>query len=252
MMDMLSTRHVSPSMDPHRLPPLMARYPAGLVEQVIAKVRPYTMVPDAGLDCTIRLTLAAIENDVPGDLVECGTWLGGASFAMLLAQRYAFGEIRRPVWMYDSFQGMSPPTAPDGEHARWWWQRAQSGKEDPDHQNFCVASLEEVMAAAEHFDVVDHVRIHAGWLHETLRRLKPQPIAVLRIDCDWYEPVKRCFEALEPRVSVDGPIILDDYYAWEGCVLATHEYLAAHRLPWMIRTAPDLAGAWMIKTKATW
>ena len=78
----------------------------GLIKQVIGEVRPWTMVPDEGLATTIKLTIGAINTGIPGDLVECGVWKGGCSFAMLLAQRYAYGQISRPVWMFDSFQGM--------------------------------------------------------------------------------------------------------------------------------------------------
>lgn len=223
-----------------------------LVKRVIAEVRPYTMVPDQGLECTIHLTLEAISAGIPGDLVECGTWRGGASFAMLLAQRYAFGEIRRRVWMYDSFQGMSPAAKEDGEHARWWQERARTVPMDPDGQNYCVASFDEVAAAAVGLGLVQHVNIITGWLKDTLPKHRPEQIAVLRVDCDWYEPCRHVYETLAPHVSVGGPIVIDDFYAWEGCALATYEYLAKHNLPWPIRSATDFCGAWMIKQKDTW
>jgi O-methyltransferase len=223
-----------------------------LIKRVIAEVRPWTMVPDEGLATTIRLALGAIDAGIPGDLVECGVWKGGCSFAMLLAQRYAFGEIRRPVWMYDSFQGMGAISPQDGEHARWWKQRSLSGAPDPDKQDYCAASLAEVRNNVARLDFNEHVRIVPGWLQATLSNIVPEKIAVLRIDCDWYEPVKCVLEELAPLVSTGGPIILDDYGIWEGCTLATHEYLAKHQLPWAIKSSPNDTGVWMIKTKANW
>jgi hypothetical protein len=208
------------------------------------------MVPDQGLATTIRLTLEAIDADIPGDLVECGTWLGGCSFAMLLAQRYAYGDIRRPVWMFDSFAGMGEPGEQDGEHAKWWKGRSLSGEPDPDKQNFCIASLRDVRDAIDYFGLDNHVMIFPGWFKDTVPHVKPPQIAVLRIDCDWYDPVKLVLEQLAPRVSVGAPIILDDYGIWEGCTLATHEYLAAHRLPWAIQPAGQ--GVYMIKTPEDW
>src|SRR5262245_20517398 len=88
-----------------------------LMEDVIAKVRPYTVVPDEGLKLTIRLTLEVIDKGVPGVLVECGTWKGGCSYAMLLAQRFKYGEVRRPVYLFDSYQGLPRPTPRDGDYA---------------------------------------------------------------------------------------------------------------------------------------
>lgn len=246
----MTAAHISPNNNPYRDGPDLET--TMIIKQVIAEVRPYSMVPDPGIAQTIRLTLDAIRNDVPGDLVECGTWLGGCSFAMLLAQRYAFGEIKRPVWMYDSFQGMSEPVAEDGTHARWWRDRSLTVPVDPDGQNYCVARQWEVCEAAERLGLSGHIRIYPGWFHDTMTGDRPKHIAVLRVDCDWYEPCALVYEHMAPRVSVGGSIIIDDFYAWEGCVLATYEYLAKHRLPWMIRSIADFNGAWMIKEKATW
>jgi O-methyltransferase len=171
---------------------------------------------------------------------------------MLLAQRYAYGEIRRQVWMFDSFAGMAEPSEQDGGHAKWWKGRSLSGAADPDKQNFCKASFKAVTINARDLGLTEHVHIQEGWFADTIPKSKPAQIAVLRIDCDWYDPVKLVLEELAPRVSVGGPIILDDYGIWEGCTLATHEYLAAHRLPWAIRSADGNCGVFMIKTPETW
>jgi hypothetical protein len=223
-----------------------------LIPQVIAEVRPYTMVPDDGLETTIQLTLQAINEGVPGDLVECGTWLGGSSFAMLLAQRYAYGEIKRPVWMYDSFEGMGLPAEQDGNHARWWRERSLTVPVDPDGQNYCRAPLDAVLEAINHFDIGIETFVVPGWLEETLPKTKPEAIAVLRVDCDWYEPCKAVYRELGPLLSDNAAVIIDDYDAWEGARLATHEYLASNGLPWKIRSWPKAHGAWMINQKGPW
>ncbi len=221
-----------------------------MIERVIAEVRPYTMVPDAGLAKTIELTLDAINAGIPGDLVECGTWKGGSSFAMLLAQRYALGEIKRPVWMYDSFQGMGAAGERDGEDARRWEEWVAAEPENPKHFNNCAATLDDVHDVLARLDLDAHAVVFPGWFHETVPHFKPKQIALLRIDCDWYDPCKLVYEELAPLVSAGGPIIVDDYCRWEGCVLATHEYLAQHKLPWRIRSVPNNAGAWMVKDSA--
>lgn len=240
--------HISPLFNK----PVLRDIPADLIPQVIAEVRPYTMVPNEGLATTIELTIDAIKADISGALVECGVWKGGCSFAMLLAQKYYFGEIKRRVWMYDSFQGMGEISSEDGHHAAWWKQRSLSGAPDPDKQNYCIAPLDKVHEAIHYLNLAGHVLIYKGWLQDTLPNFKPPQIAVLRIDCDWYEPVKCCLTELAPLVSVGAPIILDDYGIWEGCTLAVHEYLAKHRLPWKICSSPNDTGIWMLKGKETW
>ncbi len=76
-------------------------------------------------------------------------------------------------------------------------------------------------------------------------------MAVLRIDCDWYEPCQLVYKMLAPLVSEGGRIIVDDYGIWEGCTLATHEYLAEHKLPWAI-TSVGGCGMYMVKGPAAW
>ena len=49
------------------------------------------------------------------------------------------------------------------------------------------------------------------------------PIAVLRLDGDFYESTKVVFEHLYDMVVDQGVIVIDDYGGFEGCRLATDE-----------------------------
>ena len=219
-----------------------------IIKRVIAEVNPtYTRTPPEALETTIRRTLEAIDAGIPGDLVECGTEMGGCSFAMLLAQRYAYGEIRRPVWMYDSWQGMSPPSEQDGAQAAYWWSGAKDLPKDVRHENFCICPFELTLRAIKELNLEGLARPVKGWLQESLLEVRPETIAVLRVDCDWYEPVKCALDNLVPRVSPGGFIILDDYHAWQGCVKATHDYLDEHKFAWPINEIENRNGAWMVK-----
>ena len=44
-----------------------------------------------------------------------------------------------------------------------------------------------------------------------------------------------CLNELVPQVVDGGVVILDDYYTWDGCPRAVHEYLASRDLPYKIR-----------------
>lgn len=59
----------------------------------------------------------------------------------------------------------------------------------------------------------------------------PDSIAVLRLDTDWYESTKKELDALYPRLSSGGVIIVDDYGVWQGARAAVDEYFSAHRRP---------------------
>ena len=219
-----------------------------LVRKVISAVRPrYTETPESAIEAVINLTIGVIDNKIPGDLVECGTWMGGCSFAMLLAQRYVYGEIRRPVWMYDSFEGMSPPSPMDGVQAANWYTISETLPKDKPSNKYCIAPLQIVQKNIKELDLEKFVILRPGWLDDTLPKSKPETIALLRIDCDWYDPVKIVWEELEPRLSPGAPIIIDDYYAWDGASIATHEYLTKKKLPWPLMTIGAMDGAWTVK-----
>jgi O-methyltransferase len=68
--------------------------------------------------------------------------------------------------------------------------------------------------------------LRKGFFKDTLPDFDPGPIALLRLDADWYESTMECLTHLFDRVVPDGIIILDDYYTWDGCSRALHDFLS--------------------------
>lgn len=69
--------------------------------------------------------------------------------------------------------------------------------------------------------------LRKGWFTQTLPEFKPPaPIALLRLDADWYDSTMICLEALFNHVASGGLILLDDYYTWDGCSRALHDFLS--------------------------
>jgi hypothetical protein len=202
------------------------------------------MVPDVLLLDLIAKVQDVEARRVPGDLVECGVWRGGAAFLMaeVLAQ---LGNTDRKVWLFDSFEGLPPPEDIDGPGAHAWARDTGGAMY---HDN-CRAGLEEVQANAEALGLTERLTMVPGWFEDSLpaNREAVGPIALLRIDCDWYEPVKSCLETLYDSVSPHGIVILDDYYTWDGCAIATHEFLADRKLPHRIEATSRMA-AWFQKS----
>jgi O-methyltransferase len=152
---------------------------------------------------------------VPGDLVECGVWRGGMSAAMAWAVR------GRHSVLFDSFEGLPDPKSIDGPSALRWYNR--------EHEQQAVLSAEEAwaMSAMKRVGQADFELIK-GWFSDTVPAWakKQRPIAVLRLDADWYDSTILCLEKLWPLVSSGGVIIIDDYYTWDGCSKAVHDYLS--------------------------
>ena len=155
----------------------------------------------------------------------------------------------KPVWMFDSFQGLPPAKTRDGQRALLYQQESDA----PHYFDNCRAALEDVRASAAALGLGDKEAIIVpGWFAESFPRyrsaLEEVGIALLQVDCDWYDPVSYVYEHFVPLVSDGGPIIIDDYYAWDGCARATHDFLTRHDYPWRIRSIENCRGAWMIKS----
>jgi hypothetical protein len=91
------------------------------------------------------------------------------------------------------------------------------------------------------------VHYHAGWFQETVQRDAPDigPIAVLRLDGDWYESTKICLEYLYPHVARHGVVVIDDYAFYEGCRRAVDEFLSSQVEPVMLHHIDRDARYWI-------
>ena len=76
------------------------------VEPDLARVRPYTMVPDEALVDLAEQVRCVLAERVPGNFVECGVWRGGAGFLIADLVRRADPAEDRTVWLFDSFRGL--------------------------------------------------------------------------------------------------------------------------------------------------
>lgn len=164
--------------------------------------------------------------DLDGAVVECGTWKGGMAAAMM-----QLGGPERSYHFYDSFSdGLPQATPTDGEDAMTW----QAATDDPLYFDNLRTKAEDFRALVAESGFPS-VHVHEGWFADTVPQYDGEPIAVLRLDGDWYDSTMVCLENLYPHVRADGIIILDDYDAWDGCSRAVHDYLSATKSTARIR-----------------
>jgi len=165
-----------------------------------------------------------------GDVVECGVWKGGmmAGIAELLGNK-------RNYYLFDSFEGLPLAEEIDGEKARNWQQDTKSSI----YYNNCTASVDYAIEAM-HLAGIKNAIIVKGWFKNTLENfIFPNQIAILRLDADWYSSTKICLEKIYPFLAERALIIIDDYYAWEGCSKAVHDFLSEHQLSDRIHTSKE-------------
>ncbi len=195
--------------------------------EVLRRIAGLTMTSPARQLCLIQALRHLARQRVEGCIVECGVWRGGSSMAAALTLLQE-GDATRELFLYDTFDGMTAPTAldlmPDGTTAQ------QRMARDPQRQG-------EIWAVAGEADVRQHMqstgypaaRVHLvrGAVEDTLPGQAPEgPIALLRLDTDWYASTRHELEQLYPRLCRGGVLIIDDYGDWQGARQAVDEYFA--------------------------
>lgn len=147
-----------------------------------------------------------------GAFVECGVGRGGCVALMALAARK-----QRGVWGFDSFDVMPPLSAEDEGHGEEWVGCRCSGEEgiSDAFETLSLYGLRE-----------PNVRLVKGWFEDTLlpRSDEVGPIAVLRLDNDWYASTRFTLETLYDQVVPGGIVIIDDYHSFRGCRKAVDEF----------------------------
>lgn len=214
----------------------------------IERVLPFTMTSPARILALIEAVRYIVHHGVSGALVECGVWRGGSIMAALLTL-IEMGDTGREIVLFDTFDGM---TAPGGEDRTLYGDDADDllRREAPDSglDLWCRAARDEVDSNLRSTGYpMERVRLIEGDVIETLPKAAPDPIALLRLDTDWYASTAHELHHLYPRLSDLGVLIIDDYGHWKGARKATDEYFADrdHR-PLLHRI--DYTGRSLVKT----
>jgi O-methyltransferase len=198
-----------------------------------------TMVGLRRLDHLQRCVADVLERDVPGDLIECGVWRGGAAILMR-AVLAALGDLERLVWVADSFRGLPRPDAarhPADAGDRHWTQTP------------LAVSLDEVRENFRRYGLLDErVRFLPGWFEDTLPSAPIERLSVLRVDADMYGSTIVALDALYPKLSAGGYVIVDDYGAVPACRIAVDEFRARHGVMDKLRTI-DWTGVYWKRTR---
>ena len=180
-----------------------------------------TMIGRKRLDNLHHCVTDVLANQVPGDFIETGVWRGGASIFMRAILR-ASHDTSRTVWVADSFQGLprpDPDRYPADRGDRLW------------RMTGLAVSLDEVKANFARYGLLDdQVRFLEGWFSETLPTAPIERLAVMRLDGDMYESTMDALEALYPKLSVGGYVIVDDFGAIDACRQAVNDFRAANAI----------------------
>jgi len=181
---------------------------------------PDTMIGLRRLDNIQSCIETIVREKIPGDLIETGTWRGGACIFMrgILA---ALGITDRKVYVADSFEGLPPPNA----------SSYPADKGDQHHtMDFLAVDLDSVKRNFERYGLLDHqVVFLKGWFCDTLPNAPIEKLSILRLDGDMYASTMDALKALYPKLSSGGFCIVDDYHL-DGCKQAVDDYRKDNRI----------------------
>lgn len=206
-------------------------------------VRPHTLIsPERGWAFAEAIRYVCRKN-IPGDIVECGVYKGGACLLASYVLDSQTDSDRRSIWLYDTFSGMVEPGDDDriassgqslrDRHPKGWW----------------AAGVDEVKRNLESSPLKkDRFRFVPGRVEETLLHEVPDNIAVLRLDTDWFESTLMELNVLYPKLSSGGVLIIDDYGHFTGAKKAVDDFFW-NRGEQVLLHRSDYTGRVMVKNE---
>lgn len=182
-------------------------------DEIIRFVGPFTSVSKERLINVLNLVTKIHQSKLEGDFIEIGVWRGGIIMAMALKCKQL--GMTRKIHAYDTFEGMTAPTANDVDLNGAAAVNILAAVK-------CESSFEDTK---RNIDMADypHIEYHVGDILKATQ--VPSQIALLRLDTDWYESTRFELEVFEPNVVSGGYIVVDDYGHWQGCKKAVDEFM---------------------------
>ena len=183
-------------------------------------------------DALLDLADAVEELDrdgIEGMVLEAGTARGGSALVLAAAKSKA-----RPLYLYDTFGMIPPPSERDSADVHERYEVIASGEaQGPEGSSYygyeenLLGQIEETFNEHGYPPAEHEVHFVRGLYQDTLH---PEgPVALAHVDSDWFESVMTCLERIVPRLSLGGRIVIDDYGTWSGARDAVDEYFADRR-----------------------
>lgn len=137
--------------------------------------------------------------------------------------------------LFQFLEGLPPAEQIDGVRARQWQQNTTSAA----YRDNCRASLDEFEQTLRKTGCPrGKIDVQKGFFEATLPAFNSPPIAVLRLDADWYASTMICLQKFWDHILPNGIVLIDDYYYWDGCALAVHDFLSQRKIANRIRQGP--------------
>jgi O-methyltransferase len=212
-------------------------------KSLFRSVQPYTMTSMERVFALQQSIHYIVRNRIPGAVVECGVWKGGSMMAAALTL-LDLGETDRHIYLFDTFSGMSEPADIDRDQVKGKLARDLLPKSVLIQAHSPLHEVQQAMDKTKY--PKDRIVFVQGKVENTIPAAAIEPIALLRLDTDWFESTYHELVHLYPRLAPGGILIIDDYGHWEGARKAVDQYIAENSLPILLHRI-DSAGRLVVK-----
>ena len=154
----------------------------------------------------MAMKLLEMDPELKGDVIECGCWKGGATVNLSII----CAIIGRRLKVYDSFEGLPPPTDGDPIAEETFAKGFVPG--------IFGGTLDEVKNNIERFGEISSCSFHPGWFENSLPQHKGE-IAMMFLDVDFYSSLHDCLINLWPHLIESGLLFLDEYVNLPYCAV---------------------------------
>ncbi|MBT7720297.1 MAG: hypothetical protein HN744_12945 [Halieaceae bacterium] len=154
----------------------------------------------------MAMKLLEMGPEIEGAVIECGCWKGGATVNLSII----CAIVGRKLKVYDSFEGLPPPTEGDPIAEKTFAKGFIPG--------LFGGSLDEVKGNIERFGEVASCSFHPGWFEHSLPHHEGE-IAMMFLDVDFYSSLHECLIHLWPYLAPGGILFLDEYTNLPYCAV---------------------------------
>ncbi len=171
-------------------------------------------VDEREITIILRELETVLKNDVPGDVVEFGCYVGTTS--VFLADRLK--NTNKKLHLYDSFEGLPPKTREDDSPAGMQFKTGE-----------LLATKRQLITNLKQANV-PMPAITKGWFSDVSEKDVPNTIAFAFLDGDYYRSVYDPLVLIWNHLAPGAIIVVDDYAneALPGAAKATDEWLRTH------------------------
>jgi hypothetical protein len=193
-----------------------------------------------------------VENNIEGDIIECGVAMAGNFATMILgATSLAQGQSRK-VWGFDSFVGIQLAGKKDTQQAGIG---AITHNTDVAYEDLLVSSgitshsKEQVMNNLTSWGLNRfNIELVEGWVQNSVPLVddRIEKISILRLDMDVYHPTIYCLQKWWDKISDGGIVIIDDW-ALDGVRTACYEFFEEKGISPIIHTIENSTPTYFYK-----